>query len=214
MIKTLIAVATLVAMHAGAQASPEIALDASGGTLYVRGSFANFGYSFTLTEARVLNSMGLWDRSGNGLADSHQVGLWASDGTLVAQATLDQTADAVASVGLDGVWRFADVADVLLPLGSYTIGAYYPSTADAFRGSAVGGLITAPWMTYGQGLVTVGAFGDQFGRPDTPTGAQFQPGFFGPNFQSSAVPLPGSLALVIAGLGLIRWRRAAAAARA
>lgn len=201
--KTLIAFAATLVVSAHALATPVTAIDATGGVAYARGSFANFGWSFTLDQPRMLTSLGLWDFNPTGLADAHQVGLWDAGGTLVASAIVDNSAGSVASASGSGLWRFADVSDTYLAIGDYTIGAYYPSAADAFRGSDTGNVVnltTADWLTYGEGLVTVGAFGNQFGRPDTTVSERFSPAFFGPNFQTTAVPEPGSLALLAAAL--------------
>lgn len=214
--KNLVALAALAVVSASTLAAPEMALDATGGTHYVRGTFANFGWTFTLAEPRVLTSLGLWDNNPVGFNDAHPVGLWDGGGNLVAQTVVDNAAASVGSASGLGVWRFADIAAVLLPQGSYTIGAYYPTNQDAFRGSADGApvdLDLASWLSYGEARVTVGAFGNQFGRPDSPVGAQFSPGFFGPNFQSAAVPLPGTLALALGALAMFgaplrRQRRA------
>jgi len=204
--KQLVALAAAAMFSTSALAAPEMALDATGGAHYVRGTFANFGWTFTLAEPRVLTSLGLWDANPTGFNDPHPVGLWDAGGNLVAQTVVDNAAGTVGSASVQGAWRFVDIAAVLLPEGSYTIGAYYPTNQDAFRGSAENNpvdLDLASWLTYGEARVTVGAFGNQFGRPDSPVGAQFSPGFFGPNFQSAAVPLPASVTLAFAGLLLL-----------
>ncbi len=195
--------ASLALAWAAAAPAAELAMDHSGGVSYFRGTFANFGWTFTTTEARRVSALGVFDRGADGLADQHQVGIWNANGDLVVSATVkDQPL--VMSSSAAGDWRFAAVSLTLLAPGTYTVGAYYPTNQDGFIGSSAANkavLSSASWLTFGEGRVTVGGT-EFFTRPDTAVSDQFNPAFFGPNFMSQAVPEPASWAMMIAGFGL------------
>ena len=196
-----LAAAAALVVSVSSQAAPVMALDYSGGLNFIRGSFANFGWSFTISEQRWVTALGLLDLGPVGLNDAHQVGIWNTAGQLLVTTTVDNAASQVASSSGIGTWRYADVATTLLDIGEYVIGAYYPSTADAFR-AQVQVEDVAPWLTFGDSLVTLGAFGDQFGMPYAVSSAG-APGFLGPNFVSQEVPEPASLVLMLAGLSVL-----------
>lgn len=201
-----------------AWSTPVLGLDVTnGGATYIRGTFANFGWTFSTSEARQVTALGLFDVNANGLVDSHQVGIWDSNGTLLVTTSVDTNDPLTSSASTLGDWRFRNVAPVLLAAGDYTIGAYYPTDQEAFLGSDGANEVQMSlpsWLSYGEGRVTVGAFGNMFGMPDTPNGATFQPAWFGPNFISNTVPLPATAPLVLLGLLLLgASRRSAPAAR-
>lgn len=188
---------------ASAASAAELALDHTGGVGYARGSFANFGWTFTTSEARSITALGLFDTAADGLAERHEVGIWNSDGALVASAVVfDQPL--VASTSAAGAWRFATIGPTYMAAGAYTIGAFYVTAADAFIGSSTDNEVvvsTPAWLSYGEGKVTTGGT-EIFTRPDTSVSDQFNPAFFGPNFLSAAaVPEPAAWALMILGFG-------------
>ena len=197
-------IALALAVLVVAPASAEMAADFTGGVSYVRGTFTNFGWTFSTTEDRLLTALGVFDRNPAGFADQHAVGIWNVDGALIASATVSNATPLSASTSPVGGWRFESVAPVLLAAGSYTIGAYYPTDQDAFMGSSADNKIvvtSASWLSFGQGVARTD--GSEFlARPESVVGDVFQPGFFGPNFQSAAVPEPASWAMMIAGFGL------------
>jgi hypothetical protein len=202
----------LLVLAMPAAAAPELALDATGGVRYGRGTFANFGWSFSTSEDRVVTSLGLWSFTTPGLSDEHQVGIWNSSGVLIVSAVVTDADTAVGSASAAGVWRFHSVAATLLAAGTYTIGAYYPTTSDQFRGSseqAEVDLILPSWLSYVEGLISNGADGNFFQQPTRSVGDNFNPAFFGPNFLSSDVPEPGTLVLVLLALAAfgLRTRR-------
>jgi hypothetical protein len=200
-ILAFLAAAVLGATAAHAQ---ELALDHTGGAGYIRGTFENFGWTFTTSEDRAVTALGLFDWQANGLADAHQVGIWDAGGSLVVSAVV-QNQPLTPSASAFGDWRFANVSSTFLAAGSYTIGAYYPTTLDAFVGSSNATepvLSPASWLTFGQAMWTTGG-SEFFTRPDVPTSETFTPGFFGPNFLSSSVPEPGAWLMLLVGFAAV-----------
>ena len=172
-----------------------------------RGGFANFGYTVTFNQEVYVNALGLWDYQANGLVDAHQVGLWNSGGTLLAQAVVDNSSTVVASVNSQNAWRFTSIATVLLMPGTYKLGAYYPTPADAFVASLnvpPAQIVVNPLATYGNSFATDGTI-QFFTEPTNMGPSTWDPAFFGPNAQVSPVPEPGTLVLM--GLGLAAARR-------
>ena len=199
------AVAAAAALGTGA-AQADLALDAMGGGWYVRGSWANFGYSLVVQSPVRVDALGIWDSLGDGLAESHEVGLWDSNGTLLAQSVVTGASPLTASAdGVNG-WRFEDIAPVELQPGTYKLGAFYRTTGDAFLVSDANNtvqLVPAPQVQYGESFVTTGGT-EFFTEPNTPT--SFDPAYFGPNAMITAVPEPASMVLLAMG-GLLLARR-------
>ena len=183
-------------------------VDVLAASTYVRGTWANFGYSFTVNEPVRVSALGLWDRFGDGLAEEHEVGLWDGLGNLLAHVIVDSATPASPSANANHAWRFEDVAPVILMPGTYKLGAFYPTTADAFVATdpAIGSnIVFAPQVTFGSSYVTTGGT-EFFTEPVATTG--FNPGFFGPNARITPIPEPATLGcLAMAGLVVLRKRK-------
>jgi len=93
-----------------------------------------FGWGFSLNRAIRVTQLGILDQPnsvqllrGDGLAFSHAVALWTSTGTLLAQVTIP----AGASGNVVDHFRYVPLASpVILPAGSYVVGAFYPAPRD------------------------------------------------------------------------------------
>lgn len=132
----------------------------------------------------------------DGLIDSYEVGLWNSDGDLLAEATVSSGA----TDPLVNQWRYASVTPVTLTADqTYYVGALYLTSDDGvyFPGNP-GTIMTTTNITYGQATF---AFGSTLTDPTTAFGT---PGFFGPNISAvssaSAVPEPSTWAIMLLGL--------------
>ena len=67
----------------------------------------------------IIDGLGVYDSGQDGLADSHQVGIWDAGGTLLADVTVP-----AAGGTLEGAFRYIDIAELTLTAGAtYTIGA-------------------------------------------------------------------------------------------
>jgi hypothetical protein len=161
------------------------------------------GYSFTALDDLIATDLGIFDLDlgtnvvGDGLTESHTVGLWKADGTLLSSVLVP----AGTAGTLVGGFRYESITPVLLEAGAtFVVGAHYLSAsigdAYAFTGAA-----TFTWDS----LISVGSglsFEGGFGFPTKALG-EFHGG---PNLIVSAapdatpVPEPGTLALLGAGL--------------
>jgi len=83
------------------------------------------GFAFNTTSDFLVTHLSFYDEDGLGLAESHEIGLWNSSGTLLIQGTVPAGTSAPL---LDGIWRLVDVPDFILPAGlGYVVGATFNS---------------------------------------------------------------------------------------
>ena len=157
------------------------------------------GWSFVVNDDIVVTDLGFFDDSQNGLAESHEIGLWDSSQNLLVSTTLPGGTAAT----LDDKFRFTSVGSTLLLTGqTYFIGAVFESGNDPviFPGFSVN-RVTAPEITYAQSQFQFGgslAFPPFTGGPD---------GYFGPNFRFNAVPEPMTILLFGTGVASVVARR-------
>jgi hypothetical protein len=166
------------------------------------------GYSFTANSAIQVIGLGIYDDNGsNGLNSAHDVGLWDSQGNLLASATVP----AGTAGTLITNFMFASISPLQLTAGqTYTVGAEVTVAQGDNWVADPTNFDVAPDITY---------LSREY---DTYSGTLIEPtfagsnsiGYFGGNIEfASAVPEPSSiapLALVLLALGYA-WRRRAAA---
>jgi hypothetical protein len=186
------------AAHAGTLA---FTFDNTTGESLSDGPFT-LGWSFTVNSGIDVTALGVFSDSEDGLAESHDVGLWDSAGDLLASTTVDAgTVDP-----LDDQFRMVEIAPVALTAGStYYIGAVWLDGADdmTFPGDAVN-FATAPEVTFVTSQYVVA------GSLTFPgTSYTSDPAYFGPNFEfTDAVPEPSYMvALAALGLAVVAGRR-------
>src|SRR5258707_2309265 len=101
------------------------------------------GWGFTLTSPLTVTDLGYFDGD-SGLADPHPVGIWDSNGNLVAMATVPSGAAATLMNG----FRFVPITPVVLGIGAFRIGGYANGTSpDAFR-FEVQSITTVPALSF------------------------------------------------------------------
>jgi hypothetical protein len=172
----LIGIAALVAFWPLQTQAATIALSFTGGSAASPVADTTFGWAFTLSSPVTLTDLGLWDQNGDGLSESHLVTVWTSTGTQEAQGTVPSGTGATLTNG----FRYISIIPILLPAGSYTIGAFYSANGGDGLAFSASTITTAPGVTYD---------GSRSGL-----GFAFPPGdviiltnsYFGPNFQFTA----------------------------
>jgi hypothetical protein len=224
----LFAMCVCMGVAAGEARGAVPGLDFTGGGGYVAGTFQNEGWAFDVSTPITVTGLAVFDYASDGFMQSHEAGLWNSDGTvLLASVTVTSSDPLTASSALFGGWRTAAIGPVVLGPGEYVVSANYPNTGDiatedpffALGAASNGGTITTvPGVTWVETRfthfpVTGFAYPDQVAAP----GTQFDRGFFGADIVV-ATPLPrgglaalGVLGVAGVGVGLRRGRRGGAA---
>lgn len=176
------------------------------------------GWAFTTSSPLEADALGFFDVGSNGLATSHQVGLWSSTGSLLAQVTVDDASFPVASASSVGRWLFSDLASpILLPAGTYVLGASIPDVGTL---TWFGGFVPADEFMINVNYTTVmlspgvkfdgerWATNDQFTFPNLSSSQSLLYSSFGPNLLATSVPEPGAPSLLGLGIvGLWYWCR-------
>lgn len=157
------------------------------------------GYSFTVLRTLQLNALGFYDTFGDGMSTDHSVGLWNSSGSLLRSATVTNASP------LNGFFRYASVATLLLAPGTYTLGATTTNGADPVKFAGfITSLTSIPEISSDfQPLFTAGS---ALTLP-TDDAIPGEPGFFGPNMDVT-IPAPeldptGASLPLFAGLALL-----------
>jgi hypothetical protein len=179
---------------------------------YTNGSWS-LGWKFQATSNVIVSALGFYDDKGNGLTESHQVGIFKEDGTLVASTTVNPGDPEI------GHFVYHQVPGIGLQAGQYyRIAAV---TGDENYTFWPTGFHSNPGIKYTYDSYYYPSGTTQLLFPDQSLGFNAgNAGFFGPNFLLSGsargnglgTPEPGSLTLLclgLAGLGGYVWRRRA-----
>jgi MYXO-CTERM domain-containing protein len=202
----LAAVVGMMAGTAGRADGASIAITFSGGSL--GGSAQTRGWSFSTDSDITVTSLGWFDSGADGLAASHQVGIWTTGGTLLMSATVAAgTADPILNN-----FRFnsALTGSPSLTAGTYVIGGLSTNSDQVAFLVPAGNVTLAPGIAFLQNRTNNNS--GVFSFPgDSQSGLDV--GVFGPSFQFDVVApvpeashvLPAALA-ALAAAGLIRRR--------
>jgi len=159
-----------------------------------------FGWSFHVTDNISIAALGVWDGGDSGLNHAHEVGLWNSSGTLLANVTIYSGVQSTLQQG----FRYENLpSSVALASGStYFLGALYaPGDTDLVQNSGTYEFLSS--ISFDQLRYSVN---DELSFPNL--GAPMN-GFFGPNASLTAVPESGTTGAIV-GLGVfgfILWQR-------
>ena len=175
---------------------------------------STYGWEFSVTSTVTVTDLGVYDRSNDGFLHSHTVGLWTSNGSLLADTILAAGASGTADVvsgGGTGAFRYNSIGPLVLGPGDYVVAAsVIARDDDGVFFSTTTPPTTAPGINFLQLLYTTNGY-----TFPTTTG----PGVYGAynaNFRiasprSAATPEPGALSLLtgagVACVGFTRSRR-------
>jgi len=174
------------------------------------GQIATWGFQFTPTASIIVDGLGYFDAGSDGLVGGHRVGIWATNGTLLASAVVNTSNSSLLGPSVDGgQYRYTSIADLALSQGvTYVFGAAVEGIADVVY---VGGtqLSPSPLVNIAStGVYDVTSTGFNF--PTFTIGNTYGLGSFTAR-QGSEVPEPASLSLVALGLvaaSMLRNRKA------
>jgi Domain of unknown function (DUF4082) len=188
-----LALATVLALASPlAAAAGTILATSPSGQPWVQNAEGVLGYKFdVLDEAFLVTSLGFYDTFGNGLARSHDIGLWAeSGGAPLASATVPAGTGGT----LEAEFRWVDLTTPLLLSAntSYFLAATYVMNdfVDIARGDAV----INPLFS----VVNAGYYADGSGLLFPANHFAGVQGFFGPNLSGTTVPDRASSAWLMA----------------
>jgi PEP-CTERM putative exosortase interaction domain len=159
----------------------------------------SLGYTFDVTTPFLVQFLGYYDAGGNGLNQSHDIGLYDPSGTLLSTVTVGPGSGDM----LMGGFRMAAVDPFLLAVGTgYNVLGTSPTGVDQLLFTAT--KTNADGIAYVSGAYCAGVtLQDTCGtNPD---------GYFGANFAGVVTPEPASIVLLATGLigtlGIVRRRR-------
>lgn len=185
-----------------AHAAPAVNLVSPPSIGGVSGAGFVVGYRFRANSDLLVTALGAYDYGFDGLQGGAAVGLYTVGGSLLATANVP---GGTAGSFLDGYFRYVDIAAVHLDAGLEYVLASYSDDSQGLFNANYGGVVldTDAAITLLRNRDEPLVRGLEF--PDRePSNAHL--GSFGPNMQISLaaeVPEPGSLALMLAGLGAV-----------
>jgi hypothetical protein len=193
-------------VNAHAQGVPALSFSGQGSNTASVDSTRGYAFNVTAVGGVFVTGLSFYDQGGNGLSQSHEVGIWNSSGTLLASSTVP--AGTAAPLDSNGLFREITLAlPIFLPAGnSYAVGAFFSGGSADSQAVNWTSMATAPGISYAEVR-----FVNNSSTLTFPTITSSFLGLPGGSFVVSPVPEPGTLSLL--GVGLVAWtvlrRRAA-----
>ena len=188
----LAAVIFCIPMTAAAQALQSF----SGGSLFAtyQADGDTVGWRFSVDRSIIVTHLGFWDGEQDMTLD-HPVGIWDAAGTLLGSNIVSPGSP------LTGQFRYEEVGPIVLPAGTYNLGAFYSAsnpTTDGYMTGATN-IVMAPGFTMLNTLRDPDGAQTGLVFPSVTSAAG---GRFGPNILFTEVPEPTTAAAVF-GLGAL-----------
>jgi hypothetical protein len=212
LLRFTLATSAFLGLTIGAQAALLFVTSPANGAQGNRAAYnGTVGTEFTVgADDLIVTSLGYEDAGLNGLAASHQVGIWSAAGALVASVVVDP------SDPLNDAWRFSTLglaitltAGETYRIGGVALGDPFTDTHTASGGDGVADFAISGDATLSNGALTSPNrfFGGPFANPAN-DGTSFALRWAPANMEYTVVPEPASAVLGIFGLlGLMRRRR-------
>lgn len=164
------------------------------------------GWTFSVNSDIFVTALGVWDpTTGVCNHNSHSIGLWNENGTLLTSQIVSIDSPLYTSA-LRATLRFESIAHVVLLAGqTYRIGAEYTPDRylDFYANVLNAPLSTSPEIVFGSAAKSPTHAGLAF-----PSVLDFSTqGFFGPNFMFTPVPEPRTISFLLLGLALALFVR-------
>lgn len=157
------------------------------------------GYSFNVLDAAGIDVTALtfFDEGADGLAESHDVGIWDSAGNLLVSANV--SSGVVDAIDVNGLFRVKSISTFHLAQGTdYVVGGVFLAGSADRQAINFVGLTTGPEISYGQTRFN----NNGVNALSFATSTISQSGLPGGSFEyASAVPEPASIAAI--GLGIV-----------
>jgi hypothetical protein len=152
------------------------------------------GWVFSTNTSLRVTELGYFDELSNGLSSSHDVAIWRLSDQ--AQLVTGLVPSGVAAPLQNG-FRFVNIADYFLPVGTYVIGANKPTSGDPHMSNVLpGNMVVAPELSFVENRYIFD--GAAFDFP-TNTYLPQELGYFGPTFKFGPIPEPTSAGLLLVG---------------
>jgi hypothetical protein len=182
--------ALLLVVSAVANADTVALSSFSGGVNATSASDQLYGWIFQVSAPITVTSLGVFDFGSDGLAISHDVGIF-DQGT---QALLGSTTVPSGTAGtLISGFRFQSVSPFSLAAGTYVIAMTMPQGNSDYQYVLVSSFSTAAGITWVNSAFDGGS---TLAFPNPANNGAFAPGMFGPNFTFTATPEPGTMLLM------------------
>jgi len=210
----MLAVFLTLGPFVGRSVAADPVLDFTGGTERFSAIDATYGWKFTVAQGSTITieGLGVFDVGANGLANSHQVGLWDSGGSLLTSVTItNANSTHVASTSKAGDWLSTPITSRQLTSGDYVVGALYvKNDADHFMAGATAKTISGVTFDEARNIPGTGLL---FPSMIPPGEENANAGYFGPNLFTATPPVPEPTSLILLGSGLaglagrFAWRK-------
>ena len=182
--------------------------DSQGALINTLGNVGNFspppynvGWQFDLSASYDVTHLGYLDEGTNGFSEVHDVGIFAcTTPACTASAGLIVSASVTSLDPLQNGFRWVTVPTVTLGAGSYIVNGTAGTELYQWSGGSVTFDPSVTWVA-GRYEGTAALVFPTLVNPNPPIS------YFGPNFGTTVIPEPGTIALFASGLVILGLRR-------